>query len=262
MLYAGNLVIGVRTGDRGIDRDDERKATFEPGVDIHAKVTVLADGVRGNLTKTLIRRFDLDAGRSPQSYAIGKKELWDVDPHRMPTGSVMDTMGHPLRFEVFGGGFVYALPEGRLSVGFVAGLDYREPLFDPHVRQQGDGVRVGALVVDVSHPGCPHVPTRRLPSRGFLREHERPGRCASRACRRATAIHAGAVGGIVLVSAGGKAIGSRALPSACRRQADRPQCMLDCPLRLGADFRNTDARRVFRATTEETRSTRAFHVAI
>ena len=136
LLYEGGRVVGVRTGDRGIDRQGERKSTFEPGVDIRAKVTVLADGVRGNLTKTLIRRFGLDAGRSPQSYAIGIKELWDVDPDRLPAGSVIHTMGHPLRHEEFGGGFIYALPEGRLSVGFVAGLDYRDPLFDPHVAFQ------------------------------------------------------------------------------------------------------------------------------
>ena len=136
LLYEGDRVVGVRTGDRGIGRNGERKPTFEPGVDIRAKVTVLADGVRGNLTKTLIRRLDLDAGRSPQSYAIGIKELWDVDPQRLPAGSVMHTMGHPLRVEEFGGGFIYALPEGRLSVGFVAGLDYRDPLFDPHVAFQ------------------------------------------------------------------------------------------------------------------------------
>ena len=136
LLYEGDRVVGVRTGDRGIDRHGERKPTFEPGVDIRARVTVLADGVRGNLTKTLIRRLDLHAGRSPQSYAIGIKELWDVDPDRLPAGSVIHTMGHPLRVEEFGGGFIYALPEGRLSVGFVAGLDYRDPLFDPHVAFQ------------------------------------------------------------------------------------------------------------------------------
>lgn len=136
LLYEGDRVVGVRTGDRGLDRHGERKGTFEPGVDIRARVTVLADGVRGNLTKTLIRRFGLDAGRSPQSYAIGIKELWDVDPERLPAGSVIHTMGHPLRHEEFGGGFIYALPEGRLSVGFVAGLDYRDPLFDPHVAFQ------------------------------------------------------------------------------------------------------------------------------
>ena len=136
LLYEGDRVVGVRTGDRGIDRHGERKSAFEPGVDIRARVTVLADGVRGNLTKTLIGRFDLGAGRSPQSYAIGIKELWDVDPGRLAAGSVIHTMGHPLQVEEFGGGFIYALPGGRLAVGFVAGLDYRDPLFDPHVAFQ------------------------------------------------------------------------------------------------------------------------------
>ena len=136
LLYEGDRVAGVRTGDRGVDRRGERKPSFEPGVDVRARVTVLADGVRGNLTKTLIRRFGLDAGRSPQSYAIGIKELWDVAPDRLAAGSVIHTLGHPLRRDEFGGGFIYALPEGRLSVGFVAGLDYRDPLFDPHVAFQ------------------------------------------------------------------------------------------------------------------------------
>ena len=136
LLYEGDRIVGVRTGDRGVDRRGERKPTFEPGVDVRARVTVLADGVRGNLTKTLIRRFDLDAGRSPQSYAIGIKELWDVDAERLAAGTVIHTLGHPLRYEEFGGGFIYALPHGRLSVGFVAGLDYRDPLFDPHVAFQ------------------------------------------------------------------------------------------------------------------------------
>ena len=136
LLYEGDRVVGVRTGDRGIAKDGTRRPTFEPGVDIRAQVTLLADGVRGNLTKTLIRRFDLDADRLPQSYAIGIKELWEVDPDRLAPGSVIHTMGHPLRVEEFGGGFIYALPEGRLSVGFVAGLDYRDPLFDPHLAFQ------------------------------------------------------------------------------------------------------------------------------
>ena len=132
LLYDGDRVVGVRTGDRGIGRDGERKSTFEPGVDIRASVTVLADGVRGNLTKTLVRRFALDDGRQPQVYAIGIKELWEVPPDRLAAGTVLHTLGYPLRFEEFGGGFIYALPEGRVAVGFVAGLDYRNPLFDPH----------------------------------------------------------------------------------------------------------------------------------
>lgn len=132
VLYEGDRVVGVRTGDRGIGRHGERKPTFEPGVDVRAKVTIFADGVRGNLTKTLVQRLSLDRGRLPQVYALGIKELWEVPPERVPAGTVIHTMGYPLRSEEFGGGFIYAMPEGRLSVGFVVGLDYRDPLFDPH----------------------------------------------------------------------------------------------------------------------------------
>ena len=136
VLIEGDRVVGVRTGDRGVDRHGARKATFEPGVDIRAPVTIFADGVRGNLTKTLIRRFALDEGRLPQVYALGIKELWEVPAGRVQPGSVIHTLGYPLRFEEFGGGFVYALADGRVAVGFVAGLDYRDPLFDPHVAFQ------------------------------------------------------------------------------------------------------------------------------
>ena len=132
VLFEGERVVGVRTGDRGVDRSGNPKSNFEPGVDIKAKVTIFADGVRGNLTKTLISRYALDADRLPQSYAVGIKELWEVPGDRVNPGTVIHTMGYPLRSEEFGGGFIYALSEGRLSVGFVAGLDYRDPMFDPH----------------------------------------------------------------------------------------------------------------------------------
>jgi electron-transferring-flavoprotein dehydrogenase len=136
VLYEGQTVVGVRTGDRGIDKHGQHKATFEPGVDVRAKVTIFCDGVRGNLTKTLIAKLALDAGRQPQMYAIGLKELWQVPADRLAAGSVIHTMGYPLRLEEFGGAFIYAMPEGLLSVGFVAGLDYRDPMFDPHVAFQ------------------------------------------------------------------------------------------------------------------------------
>ncbi len=129
-------VAGVRTGDRGIDKHGQPRANFEPGVDIRAKVTILTDGVRGNLTKQLVRRLALDEGRSPQLYAIGIKELWEVPKDRLKPGTVIHSMGFPLRREEFGGGFIYALPDGVLSVGFVTGLDYRDPMFDPHVTFQ------------------------------------------------------------------------------------------------------------------------------
>ena len=136
LLFENGRVVGVRTGDRGIGRHGEIKPSFEPGVDIRAKVTILADGVRGNLTKALVRRLALDEGRLPQIYALGIKELWEVPKDRIEAGTVIHTMGYPLRMEEFGGGFIYAMPDGLLSLGFVSGLDYRDPMFDPHVTFQ------------------------------------------------------------------------------------------------------------------------------
>jgi electron-transferring-flavoprotein dehydrogenase len=136
VLYEGDRIVGVRTGDRGIGKHGDRKSTFEPGVDIRAKVTILTDGVRGNLTKTVVKRLGLDRDRQPQIYAIGIKELWELPKGRLQAGYVMHTMGYPLRMEEFGGAFLYALPDGIVSVGFVAGLDYHDPMFDPHVRFQ------------------------------------------------------------------------------------------------------------------------------
>lgn len=136
LLMDGKRVIGVRTGDRGIGRHGERRSNFEPGVDIHAKVTILADGVRGNLTKQLMRRSRITVGNQPQLFAIGIKELWDVPSGRLPAGTVMHTLGYPLDQREFGGAFIYAMSGTRLSVGFVVGLDYEDPTFDPHVAFQ------------------------------------------------------------------------------------------------------------------------------
>ncbi len=136
LLFEGDRVVGVRTGDRGIGRDGQRRSNFEAGVDIRATVTILAEGVLGSLTKALTSRLPVAEGKTPQIYAIGIKELWDVPAERLAAGSVIHTMGHPLKSEEFGGGFVYALPDGRLSVGFVTGLDYRDPMFDPHTAFQ------------------------------------------------------------------------------------------------------------------------------
>jgi electron-transferring-flavoprotein dehydrogenase len=132
VLFDGNKVVGVRTGDRGLDKHGGRKPNFEPGVDIRAKVTIFCDGVRGNLTKTLVNTLKLDDGRQPQIYALGIKELWEVPAQRTQPGRVIHTLGYPLRFEEFGGAFVYMLPEGQIAVGFVSGLDYHDPMFDPH----------------------------------------------------------------------------------------------------------------------------------
>jgi electron-transferring-flavoprotein dehydrogenase len=133
IVMDGARVLGVRTGDRGIGRHGEQKPNFEPGVDILAKVTIFCDGVRGNLTKELLRRLQLGRGRQPEQFAVGLKELWELPDGRLAPGTVIHTLGYPLRQEEFGGGFVYAMPGGQLSLGFVAGLDYKDPLFDPHM---------------------------------------------------------------------------------------------------------------------------------
>ena len=133
VLFDGTRVVGVRTGDRGVGKHGEHKPNYEPGVDIRATVTIFCDGVRGNLTKQLIRRLVLDEGRESEQYAVGLKELWEIPKDRIAPGTVMHTLGYPLRQDEFGGAFIYALPEGQLALGFVTGLDYADPLFDPHM---------------------------------------------------------------------------------------------------------------------------------
>jgi electron-transferring-flavoprotein dehydrogenase len=133
ILMEGDRVIGVRTGDRGIGKHGEQKPNFEPGVDIQAKVTIFCDGVRGNLTKELMRRLQLGLGKQPEQFAIGLKELWELPKDRVEAGTVIHTLGYPLRHEEFGGAFMYAMPDGLLSLGFVVGLDYKDPMFDPHM---------------------------------------------------------------------------------------------------------------------------------
>jgi electron-transferring-flavoprotein dehydrogenase len=132
VLFEGNRVVGVRTDDKGLDRDGHPKANFQPGIDLRAKVTVFAEGPRGSLTKQLISRLDLNKGRNPQVYTAGIKELWDIPAGRIERGHVIHTAGWPLNSRQFGGGFIYALSDTRLSVGLVVGLDYQDPRFDPH----------------------------------------------------------------------------------------------------------------------------------
>lgn len=136
LLMDGDRVTGVRTGDRGVDKQGRHRENYEPGIDIHAKVTILAEGVRGSLSKKLIRRLNLDQGRNPQVYAVGVKEVWDVPAQASAPGWVFHTMGWPLRSEEFGGGFVYNMAGGKVSIGLVIGLDYRDPRLDPHERFQ------------------------------------------------------------------------------------------------------------------------------
>src|SRR5947207_1355290 len=137
MLYGENdRVVGVRTGDKGIDKEGKPKPNFEPGVDLLAKVTVLGEGVRGSLTKKLIRRLGLDEGREPQVYSLGVKELWELPDDRYPAGRVTHTLGFPSDQWTYGGGWIYGMQNRVLNIGYVTGLDYRDPLIDPHAEFQ------------------------------------------------------------------------------------------------------------------------------
>ena len=135
MLYEDGRVVGVRTGDKGIDKNGNRKPNFEPGIDIKAKVTIVGEGARGSLCKQMFADLDMH-GRQPQVYAVGVKELWEVPEGKLPPGAVIHTMGHPLRSEEFGGAFLYQMSPTELIVGLVIGLDYKDPFLDPHARLQ------------------------------------------------------------------------------------------------------------------------------
>jgi electron-transferring-flavoprotein dehydrogenase len=133
-LVEDGRVVGVRTRDRGISHTGEKKANFEPGVDIRSQVVVLGEGPRGTLVKQLGASdgMDLWQGKNPEIYAIGIKEVWDLPPGRIEPGQVIHTLGWPLDQHTFGGSFLYGMQNDQLIVGLVVGLDYRNPLLDPH----------------------------------------------------------------------------------------------------------------------------------
>lgn len=132
VLIEDGKVVGVRTADKGIDKSGKKKANYEPGVDVRAKIVVLAEGPRGTLTKQLIHSFDLLEGRNPEVYSVGVKELWELPDDRFAPGTVIHTMGWPLDSETFGGGFIYGMKDRIVDLGLVVGLDYRNPTLDPH----------------------------------------------------------------------------------------------------------------------------------
>ncbi|MBA2379301.1 MAG: electron transfer flavoprotein-ubiquinone oxidoreductase [Blastocatellia bacterium] len=137
MLYdEQDRVIGIRTGDKGIDRSGEQKANFEPGVDILAKLTVLGEGPRGSLAKHLTERLGLNEGKEPQVFSLGIKELWEVPAGAFPEGKVVHTLGFPSDTMTYGGGWIYGLKNNVVSIGYVTGLDYVDPNIDPHAEYQ------------------------------------------------------------------------------------------------------------------------------
>ena len=124
-------VLGVRIGDMGVARDGSHKPGYTQGIDIRAKVTVLAEGARGHLSKRLIERFALDKDSDPQTYSIGIKELWQVPEERVSPGKIVHSLGWPADNHTYGGSFVYHLDQGRIALGYVSGLDYHDPEYKP-----------------------------------------------------------------------------------------------------------------------------------
>ena len=137
VLYGNNgEVRGVATGDMGIGKDGTPTENHQPGIELHAKQTLFAEGCRGSLTKTLFDRFQLRQGINPQTFGIGIKELWEVRPEVHEPGAVMHTIGWPLDSQTYGGSFLYHLEENQIAIGFVVGLDYRNPHLDPFLEFQ------------------------------------------------------------------------------------------------------------------------------
>jgi len=132
LLYSDTgAVRGVATGNLGLGKDGEPTAEFQLGMELHAKYTLFAEGSRGQLGRQLVAKYSLDAGKDPQAYGLGIKELWQADPARHQPGLVVHTAGWPLDDDTYGGSFIYHAEDGKIAIGLVVGLDYRNPWLSP-----------------------------------------------------------------------------------------------------------------------------------
>jgi flavin-dependent dehydrogenase len=132
LFDADGAVAGVRIGDMGVAKDGSHKPGYTQGIDIKAPITLLGEGARGHLTKQLVKKYGLDRDSDPQSYSIGIKELWQVQPGKAEAGKVVHTLGWPVDSRTYGGSFLYHLDQNRIALGYVIGLDYRDPNFAPY----------------------------------------------------------------------------------------------------------------------------------
>lgn len=130
ILYDGERVIGVRTAPRGLNKSGEKKNNFQPEVDIKAKVTILGEGAFGSLSQSLIQKLNLSLGKKRQHFSLGVKEIWEISRENHEEGRVIHTLGFPLKFGTFGGGWIYQMKNNQVSIGFVVGLDYSNPDMD------------------------------------------------------------------------------------------------------------------------------------
>ena len=131
-----NTETGVATCDMGILKDGTKGPNFEPGIELRAKQTIFSEGCRGHLGKILMDTYDLNKENQPQTYGIGIKELWEIDPEKSKPGSIVHTTGWPLKSDTYGGSFLYHLDNNKVSIGFVVGLDYQNPYLSPYMEFQ------------------------------------------------------------------------------------------------------------------------------
>jgi electron-transferring-flavoprotein dehydrogenase len=132
ILYENDRVCGILTGDKGLDREGKQKSNYQPGIALHAKQVIFAEGCRGSLTKTLFKRYQLEEGIDPQTYGLGIKELWEIPEALHVAGRVVHSVGWPLDQKTYGGSFIYHLGKNLLAIGFVIGLDYQNPYLNPY----------------------------------------------------------------------------------------------------------------------------------
>jgi electron-transferring-flavoprotein dehydrogenase len=125
-------VLGVATNDLGVGRDGKPKDNFERGMEFHARVTLLAEGCHGSLTKQVIKKYDLRRDSQPQTYGIGLKEVWEIQPEKFRSGEIVHSMGYPLPSDTYGGAWMYHFGENLVSIGLVVGLDYPNPWLSPY----------------------------------------------------------------------------------------------------------------------------------
>ncbi|GBE83685.1 Probable electron transfer flavoprotein-ubiquinone oxidoreductase [Sparassis crispa] len=177
----GRRVLGVRTNEVGLDRAGRMKETFEPGMEFRARTTLLAEGAHGSLSKEAIRRFRLREGRDPQTYGIGLKEVWRVDPSKYRPGQVVHTMGWPIDWKTYGGGWVYHMADGLVSLGLVVGLDYANPYLSPYRELQrmkhhpyftdllsGDSTRIAYGARTLNEGGLQSIPKLHFPGGALI----------------------------------------------------------------------------------------------
>ncbi len=137
VLYdADGAVMGIATRDMGLDAQGNKTEAFEAGFELHARQTVFAEGCHGSLSKTLIEKFDLRKDSDPQTYGLGIKEIWEVDPAKHEAGSTMHTIGWPMDSATYGGSWIYHMENNQISIGFVVGLDYQNAYLSPYEEMQ------------------------------------------------------------------------------------------------------------------------------